>query len=57
MRRLFFHNSIVLTAQSVEEHEKIIRFMQNADGASASSLMRENWLRAIEEFRSIEQEK
>lgn len=57
VRRLFFHNSIVLTAQSVEEHEKIIRFMQNADGASASSLMRENWLRAIEEFRSIEQEK
>lgn len=53
VRRLFFHNSIVLTESSIEEHANIIRLMKNGEGEKASTIMRENWLRAIEEFRSL----
>ncbi len=51
--RLFFHNSIVLTEKSIQEHHKIIQLMKNQDGEAASTLMRKNWLRAIEEFKSL----
>ncbi|AOV07173.1 GntR family transcriptional regulator [Sporosarcina ureilytica] len=53
VRRLFFHNSIVLTESSIQEHADIIRLMKNGEGENASSIMRGNWLRAIEEFRSL----
>lgn len=53
VRRLFFHNSIVLTENSIQEHKKIIQFLKAQDGQAASELMRENWLRAIEEFQSL----
>lgn len=53
VRRLFFHNSIVLTESSIEEHKEIIRLLKEGDGLTVSKIMRENWLRAIEEFHSL----
>lgn len=53
VRRLFFHNSIVLTEKSIDEHRTIIKLLKERDGAKVSAMMRENWLRAIEEFRSL----
>lgn len=55
VRRLFFHNSIVLTESSIEEHTKIIELMKESDSVTVSKIMRENWLRAIREFHSIQQ--
>ncbi|WP_432352317.1 GntR family transcriptional regulator [Sporosarcina sp. A2] len=53
VRRLFFHNSIILTEQSIEEHEEIIDMLKNNRAEQASTLMRGNWLRAINEFQSL----
>ncbi len=53
VRRLFFHNSIILTEKSIDEHDKIITLMKNRDEANVSAIMRGNWLRAIEEFHSL----
>ncbi|WP_342505491.1 GntR family transcriptional regulator [Sporosarcina sp. FSL K6-2383] len=53
VRRLFFHNSIVLTEQSIEEHHKIIQLLKERDALTVSSTMRDNWLRAIDEFHSL----
>ncbi|MBO0586244.1 GntR family transcriptional regulator [Sporosarcina sp. E16_8] len=53
VRRMFFHNSIILTEKSIDEHDKIITLMKNRDEANVSAIMRGNWLRAIEEFHSI----
>lgn len=53
VRRLFFHNSIVLTACSIKEHKDIIQLMKQRDGENASKMMRDNWLRAIEEFHAL----
>jgi DNA-binding GntR family transcriptional regulator len=53
VRRLFFHNSIILTEKSIDEHDKIINSMKERDAIAVSSIMRGNWLRAIEEFYSL----
>ena len=53
VRRLFFHNSIVLTEQSIEEHRKIIQLLKERDALTVAVTMRDNWLRAIEEFHSL----
>ncbi|MEK3933802.1 GntR family transcriptional regulator [Sporosarcina sp. FSL W7-1349] len=53
VRRLFFHNSIVLTEKSIEEHDEVIRLMQEGDRMKVSNVMRENWLRAIDEFYAL----
>jgi len=55
VRRLFFHNSIILTENSIEEHAKLIEYLKMRDGKSASKVMLDNWLHAIEEFYSREQ--
>lgn len=56
VRRLFYHNSIVLTTHSIEEHAKIIKHLKNHDTTLVSKVMRDNWLNAIEEFYSRERE-
>ncbi|GEN85089.1 GntR family transcriptional regulator [Sporosarcina luteola] len=56
VRRLFYHNSIILTEQSIEEHQDIIRYLKEGDAEKASSVMRENWLRAIDEFHSLKED-
>ena len=53
VRRLFFHNSIVLTEQSIEEHRKIIQLLKERDALTVAATMRDNWLRAIDEFHSL----
>ncbi|WP_318614143.1 GntR family transcriptional regulator [Sporosarcina sp. YIM B06819] len=53
VRRLFFHNSIVLTEQSIEEHRQIIQLLQERDALTVAAIMRNNWLRAIDEFHSL----
>lgn len=50
VRRLFFHNSIVLTHSSIEEHEAIISAFERRDKDTAAAVMRSNWLRPMEEF-------
>lgn len=52
VRRLFFHNSIILTEKSIVEHKEIIRLLKEGIGEKAAAIMRENWLRAIDEFHS-----
>ena len=54
VRRLFFHNSIVLTTNSIHQHDTIIDCLKKRDASLVSQLMRDNWLRAIEEFYSRE---
>ncbi|WP_075618722.1 GntR family transcriptional regulator [Paenisporosarcina indica] len=56
VRRLFYHNSIVLTTHSIEDHAKIIKHLKNHDTTLVSKIMRDNWLNAIEEFYSRERE-
>lgn len=53
VRRLFFHNSIVLTKDSIEEHTLIIELMKQGDAEGVSAIMRNNWVRAIEEFHHL----
>ncbi|MBP2257566.1 GntR family transcriptional regulator [Virgibacillus alimentarius] len=51
VRRLFFHNSIFLTKQSITEHKTVIQLMKKKKINEVSAVMRKNWLRAIDEFR------
>ncbi|MFC5590467.1 GntR family transcriptional regulator [Sporosarcina soli] len=53
VRRLFFHNSIVLTKDSIEEHTRIIELMKQGDAEGVSAIMRNNWVRAIDEFHHL----
>ncbi|WP_010531343.1 GntR family transcriptional regulator [Lentibacillus jeotgali] len=50
VRRHFFHNSIVLTEQSIDEHKAIITAMKHSDKEKATAVMKENWLRTLQEF-------
>lgn len=56
VRRLFFHNSIVLTEQSIDEHDTVIQLMKENNTTDVSAVMRENWLRAIQEFHLLKSE-
>lgn len=56
VRRLFFLNSIILTEKSIDEHREIIQMMKEGNAEAVSKVMRENWLRAIEEFRSFKKD-
>ncbi len=53
VRRLFFHNSIVLTEQSIEEHSQVIKLLKERDATHVAAIMRNNWLRAIDEFHLL----
>ncbi len=48
VRRLFFHNSIILTQDSVEDHESLIKLLEQKNGEEAARIARLNWLRAID---------
>lgn len=56
VRRLFFHNSIVLTEKSIEEHATVIKLMKENNTTDVSAIMRKNWLRAIKEFHLLKYE-
>ncbi|MFK2825429.1 GntR family transcriptional regulator [Bacillus sp. B190/17] len=51
--RLFFHHSIPLTEESITEHTAIIQCLKERRDTDAAAAMRKNWLRVIEEFRSL----
>lgn len=53
VRRLFFHNSIILTEKSIEDHTTITKLMKEDDRVKAAAFMKDNWLRAIEEFHAL----
>jgi len=50
VRRLFYHNSIVLTEHSIEDHEKIINIFKSGTISEISSIVKQNWLRTIDIF-------
>ncbi|WP_010301131.1 GntR family transcriptional regulator [Kurthia senegalensis] len=52
VRRLFFHNSIILTEESVAEHERLIQAFENQDALAAHMITKKNWVRAAEEYAS-----
>ncbi|WP_047153062.1 GntR family transcriptional regulator [Aneurinibacillus tyrosinisolvens] len=56
VRRLFFHKSIILTTDSIEEHEGILKAFECQDKETAASIARTNWLRPIDVFYSRLQE-
>ncbi|MFY0762522.1 GntR family transcriptional regulator [Metabacillus dongyingensis] len=55
--RLYFHQSIILTNDSIQEHEAILQAFENKNKEKAASLARKNWIRAIDEFYSEQKEK
>lgn len=50
VRRLFFHNSIILSESSIDVHENIILFIEKRDKEKASGLMKHNWLEILKDF-------
>lgn len=51
--RLFFHNSIILTKDSIDEHQEIIKLMKEGNSTKLQSVMKENWLRTIDYFPNL----
>jgi DNA-binding GntR family transcriptional regulator len=54
--RLYFHQSIILTDHSIEEHEAILKAFEERDHETAARVARTNWLRAIDEFYAEQKE-
>lgn len=52
VKRLFYHNSIVLTEKSIEDHNEIITALQTKDAEKAAAIAKVNWLRTIDIFES-----
>lgn len=50
VRRLFFHKSIILTTDSVKEHEAILQAFECKDKEAVSNIARKNWLRPIDVY-------
>lgn len=55
--RLYFHQSIILTNDSIQEHEAILQAFENKNKEKAASLAQKNWIRAIDEFYAEQKEK
>ncbi|MFD2761627.1 GntR family transcriptional regulator [Lentibacillus juripiscarius] len=51
VRRHFFHNSIILTEKSIEEHKAVITSMKDGNKDKAAAIMKENWLRTLQVFQ------
>lgn len=50
VRRQFFHHSLILTLQSVEEHSQIIAALKEQDPDKVCKLMKANWNRTVDEL-------
>lgn len=48
--RLYFHQTIILTEDSIEEHEAILQAFENRDQETAARIAKGNWIRAIDEY-------
>lgn len=55
VRKLFFQKAIILTMDSVKEHEELIRTLGAGESRKASQIARENWMRPIEEYLKTKQ--
>lgn len=51
VRRHFFHNSIILSEKSIEEHKAIITSMKHGNKDKAAAITKENWLRTLQDFQ------
>ncbi|WNS75055.1 GntR family transcriptional regulator [Bacillus sp. DTU_2020_1000418_1_SI_GHA_SEK_038] len=50
VRRLYFHNSIILTPKSIEEHEAILKALEEKNKEEAARIARMNVVHAIDIF-------
>lgn len=50
VRRLFFHNSIILNHDSISEHEALLQAFKHKDIDTASNIAKNNWLRPIDTY-------
>ncbi len=50
VRRLFFKNEIILSAESVTEHKDIIEAIKNKDSDKASCIAQKNWQRSVDNY-------
>ncbi|WP_405098938.1 GntR family transcriptional regulator [Oceanobacillus sp. FSL H7-0719] len=50
IRRHFFHNAIVLTEESINDHKQIIDYLKVRNAEKAAQIIEENWLRTLEIF-------
>lgn len=48
VRRLFFQNEIILSEESVGEHDALIAAIRDGNAASASEIARKNWQRSVD---------
>lgn len=54
--RLYFHDQIILTTQSIDEHEGILKAFEEKDAETASRIMRINWVRPIGTYLETQKE-
>lgn len=47
VRRLFFQNEIILSQESVEEHNSLIEAIKQGEGERAEKIAEQNWQRSI----------
>ncbi|RNF38722.1 GntR family transcriptional regulator [Planococcus salinus] len=52
VRRQFYHNKLVLTTRSCEEHQEIIEAFKEKDADKVAALMKANWVRTVDELTS-----
>lgn len=50
VRRLFFQNEIILSGESVDEHNAIIEAIKNKDADRASEIVKNNWQRSVDNY-------
>ncbi len=50
VRRLFFQNEIILSGESVDEHNTIIEAIKNKDADRASEIVKNNWQRSVDNY-------
>ncbi|MFC4557881.1 GntR family transcriptional regulator [Virgibacillus kekensis] len=50
VRRHYFHNSIILTKESIDDHKAIITAMKHGNKEKVVAVMKENWLRTLQKF-------
>lgn len=53
VRRLFYQQAVILTTESVSEHESLIAALASHDAETAARIARENWLRPIKNYTEV----
>ena len=50
VRKLFFQRAIILTLDSITEHDDLLKAFEAKDSEKASQIAKENWMRPITEY-------